>query len=75
MTEKLKSIGNKAIELKNGYYKPTPAKMRKIGDMIQEIAIVGGIVLTIVASPPAWLPVSILVTGRIGKIITNFWKE
>lgn len=71
----MKTFQEKVTDLKEGYYQPTPAKMRKIGDLIQEVAIIGGVVLTIVAAPPAWVPVAILVTGRIGKIITNFWKE
>lgn len=75
MTEQLKNFSDKAIELKNSYYLPTPAKMRKIGDLIQDVAIVAGIVVASIASPPAWIPVAILVTGRVGKIITNFWKE
>jgi hypothetical protein len=58
----------------NNYYKPTPVKWRKIGDTFQDVAILAGSVVALVASPPAWVPVAILVIGRIGKIITNFTK-
>jgi hypothetical protein len=62
-------------ELKNGYYKPTPSKWRKVGDMFQDVAILGGVIIASIAAPPAWLPVAIMVIGRIGKIITNFATE
>lgn len=60
---------NKAID---GYYKTTPVKWRKIGDTIQEVAIIAGGALVLFAAPPAWVPVAIITLGRIGKIITNF---
>jgi hypothetical protein len=60
--------------LKN-YYKPTPSKWRKIGDAIQETALIAGGVIAIIAAPPAWVPVAIAALGRIGKIITNFATE
>lgn len=54
------------------YYKPTPVKWRKIGDTVQDTAIMASAVVAIVAAPPAWIPVVIFLIGRIGKIITNF---
>jgi hypothetical protein len=60
------------ITLKEGYYKHTPVKWRKIGDTIQDVAIIAGAVVALFAGPPAWVPIAIMVTGRIGKIITNF---
>jgi hypothetical protein len=62
-------------EKQAAYYKQTPVKWRKIGDAIQDGAIALGAAVTLVASPPAWIPVVILVLGRIGKIITNFNTE
>ena len=62
-------------QLTENYYKSTPAKWRKIGDAIQDGAIVLGATVTLMASPPAWIPVVILVLGRLGKIITNFNTE
>lgn len=61
-------------EVKDGYYKPTPPKLRKIGDTMQEVALIAAAVVALLANPPAWLPVVIFATGRIGKIITNFYK-
>lgn len=59
---------------KDNYYKPTPKKWRKIGDMMQEVSLLGAAIVAIIASPPVWLPVAIMAVGRIGKIITNFTK-
>jgi hypothetical protein len=60
---------NKAID---GYYKPTPPRWRKIGDTMQEVAIIASAAVVLIAAPPAWVPVAIFAAGRIGKIITNF---
>lgn len=65
----------KIKELKSGYYQPTPKKWRKIGDAIQEVALIGAGIVAVIASPPAWVPVVIATIGRIGKIITNFSTE
>jgi hypothetical protein len=65
MTQRIKT-------LKDGYYQPTPAKWRKIGDTIQDIAVIGSAIVAVVAAPPAWIPVLIFAVGRLGKIITNF---
>jgi hypothetical protein len=70
-TENLKK---KSKDLKEGYYKPTPAKWRKVGDAMQEISLLGAAVVALFAAPPAWIPVAIMAVGRIGKIITNFAK-
>ena len=59
----------------SNYYKPTPVKMRKIGDTLQETAIVAAAVVALFAAPPAWVPVVIFAVGRFGKIITNFTTE
>lgn len=69
------AIISKAKSLKEGYYKSTPAKWRKIGDAMQETAIVAAAVVALFAAPPTWVPVAIFAVGRIGKIITNFAKE
>ena len=65
----------KIKQAKENYYKPTPAKWRKIGDAIQDIAIIGGGILALMAAPPAWIPVAIMAIGRIGKMITNLATE
>jgi len=62
-------------EIKDNYYKKTPRKWRKIGDTIQETAIVAAAVVALFAAPPAWVPVIIFAAGRLGKVITNFATE
>lgn len=54
---------------------PTPKKWRKIGDTIQEVALISSGIVAIIAAPPAWIPVAIFAIGRIGKVITNFASE
>lgn len=71
----MKTIINKAATLKENYYKPTPAKWRKIGDAIQDIAVIGSAAIVLISAPPAWIPVAIIAIGRLGKIITNFATE
>ena len=61
----------KIQSLKENYYKPTPSKWRKIGDAIQDTAILAAGIAALF-TPPAWIPVAIAALGRIGKIITNF---
>jgi hypothetical protein len=69
------AIANTVKTVKNNYYKPTPVKWRKIGDAIQDAALIASGILVIFASPPAWIPAVIFAAGRIGKIITNFTTE
>lgn len=69
------AIINKAKNIKDGYYKPTPTKWRKLGDTMQETAIVAAAIVALFAAPPAWVPVAIFAVGRLGKIITNFATE
>lgn len=66
--KKIKNIQSK-------YYMPTPKKWRKIGDTIQEVALISSGIVAIIAAPPAWIPVAIFAIGRIGKVITNFASE
>lgn len=57
------------------YYKPTPKKWRKIGDAIQDTSIIISAFVALIATLPAWIPVTIFALGRLGKIITNFATE
>lgn len=65
-TEKVKQIAS-------NYYKPTPSKWRKIGDAIQDASIILGCAAAFTTAP--WIPVAVVILGRIGKIITNFATE
>jgi len=59
-----------AKQQKENYKKPTPDKWRKIGDLIQDIGILIGVIAPFtpwaIASPIG------LALGKLGKIITNF---
>ena len=61
------------LQAKRNYYKPTPAKWRKIGDVIQDTGLIIGSIAIFFTAP--WVPVVALVVGRIGKIITNLATE
>ena len=52
------------------YGKPTPAKWRKIGDLIQWTG--DAIAIAAFFSPAPWITPVALAVGRLGKIITNF---
>jgi hypothetical protein len=65
--DKAKNIAKKA---KENYNKPTPKKWVKIGDAIQDI----GIIIGLIAPFTPWQilsPIS-LILGKISKIISNF---
>jgi hypothetical protein len=57
----------------SGYYKPTPAKVRKVGDVLQYGAqIATG--ASIVNEKPE-LGLLVLIIGSVGKILSNFFVE
>lgn len=55
-----------------GYYKPTPEKVRKIGDFLQY----GSQVLagTQISENPK-ISIIIVIIGSLGKILSNFFVE
>lgn len=56
-----------------GYYKPTPAGIRKVGDAMQYGAqVVAG--ASIVNEKPE-LGLIVMVIGAVGKILSNFFVE
>jgi len=57
----------------SGYYKPTPSKIRKVGDIMQYGAqIATG--ASIVNDKPE-LGLIVMVIGAVGKILSNFFVE
>jgi len=56
------------------YWKPTPLKMRKLGD---SIAVACGSIsaLGYISQAPTWLITSLLVAAFVGKFITNYFGE
>jgi hypothetical protein len=57
----------------NGYYKPTPSGVRKVGDVMQYGAqIAAG--ASIVNEKPE-LGLIVMIVGAVGKILSNFFVE
>jgi len=57
----------------SGYYKPTPEKIRKVGDVLQYGAQVAAGASIVNEKPEIGLIVMII--GSIGKILSNFFVE
>lgn len=57
----------------SGYYKPTPEKIRKVGDVLQYGAQVAAGASIVNEKPELGLIVMII--GSIGKILSNFFVE
>lgn len=57
----------------NGYYEPTPSKMRKIGDIMQYGSqIFAG---TQIVNGDPRLGLVVMIVGAVGKILSNFFVE
>lgn len=57
----------------NGYYKPTPEKIRKIADSVSSAIKVIGASTVIIANPVAGLVLMVL--GEAVKIFSNFFVD
>ena len=57
----------------SGYYKPTPEKIRKVGDVLQYGAQVAAGASIVNEKPEIGLIVMII--GSIGKILSNFFVD
>lgn len=58
--------------LKN-YYKPTPTKWRKLGDALLAVSVtITGFAMY---NNVQWVALTALITGVIGKFLTNFFKD
>jgi len=55
------------------YYKPTPVKWRKLGDALLAVSVT--ITSFAMYNNVQWVALTALITGVIGKFITNFFKE
>jgi hypothetical protein len=56
-----------------GYYKPTPSKIRKVGDIMQYGAqIAAG--ASIVNNKPE-LGLIVMIIGAVGKVLSNFFVD
>ena len=56
------------------YWKPTPLKMRKLGD---SIAVACGSIsgLAYIGQAPTWVVTSSIIAAFVGKFITNYFTE
>ena len=55
------------------YYKPTPIKWRKLGDALLAVSVtITGFAMH---ENIQWVALTALITGVIGKFLTNFFKE
>lgn len=57
----------------NGYYKPTPAKLRKLGDaLLGSSQFLTGYAIIM---DEKYIAIGCIVIGTIGKFLTNFFTE
>mgnify|MGYP003347680439 CR=1 FL=1 len=65
---------NKTLtNMMNNYYKPTPKKWRKIGDALLGVSTM--ITSFSIYENIQWLAISALMTGVVGKFLTNFFSK
>lgn len=57
----------------NRYYRPTPVKWRKIGDAL--LAASATITTFAIAEQVEWLAYAALITGVVGKFLTNLFVK
>jgi hypothetical protein len=55
------------------YYKPTPAKWRKLGDALLGVSTI--ITTFAVYENVHWVAITALITGVVGKFLTNFFTK
>lgn len=57
----------------NRYYRPTPVKWRKVGDAL--LAASTTITTFAIAEQVEWLAYAALITGVVGKFLTNLFVK
>jgi hypothetical protein len=57
----------------SNYSKPTPKKWRKLGDGL--LAASTAITTFAVYEEMKWVAIAALITGTVGKFLTNFFSE
>ena len=70
----LSNIKDKAVVLKDDYYKKTPIKWRKIGDTILIVGTTLSSVAALIHLSPYIVAGAVVLTA-IGKIVTNFTSD
>lgn len=61
------------IRMKKNYYSPTPKKWRKLGDALLGVSTT--ITGFAIYEEIKWLAMTALITGVIGKFLTNLFSE
>lgn len=67
---KVKHMYNKMLK---NYYKPTPKKWRKLGDALLGVSTI--ITTYAVYENIHWVAMTALITGVVGKFLTNFFTK
>lgn len=57
------------------YYKPTPVKMRKLGDAMMGASTFAATSWTFLFEANARIGIAIMAIGVVGKFITNFFTD
>jgi hypothetical protein len=60
-------------KMKKNYYSPTPKKWRKLGDAL--LAVSTAVTGYAMYENVKWVALTALITGVLGKFLTNFFEE
>ena len=66
-------MGNMVPKMKTNYYDNTPKKWRKLGDALLGVSTT--ITGFAIYEEAKWVAIAALLTGVIGKFLTNFFSE
>jgi hypothetical protein len=66
-------IAKNITKMKQNYWHPTPKKWRKLGDAL--LAVSTAITGFALYENVKWVALTALITGVIGKFLTNFFTE
>jgi len=66
-------MGSMVPKMKTNYYENTPKKWRKLGDALLGVSTT--ITGFAIYEEAKWVAIAALLTGVIGKFLTNFFSE
>jgi hypothetical protein len=66
-------ISKNITQMKQNYWHPTPIKWRKLGDAL--LAVSTAITGYAMYENVKWVALTALITGVVGKFLTNFFTE
>ena len=66
-------ISKNITKMKQNYWHPTPKKWRKLGDAL--LAVSTAITGFAMYENAKWVALTALITGVVGKFLTNFFTE